>query len=104
MLKVGYARPAWLKLSPASGLGCRVRRCGSVSYVPRGSVNVFRCVGRNCARKSWADRQAAGEHGFSVESAAKAAADGDLVEEAKTVYDAVFGGKGKGMLEMQLFH
>jgi len=39
-----------------------------------------------------------------VESAAKAAADGDLVEEAKTVYDAVFGGKGKGMLEMQLFH
>ena len=35
-----------------------------------------------------------------VESAAKAVADGDLVEEAKTKYDEVFGGKGKGVLNM----
>ena len=54
----------------------------------------------NLCRKSWADRQSASETDFSVERAAKAVADGDLVEEAKTKYDEVFGAKGKGVLNI----
>ena len=49
-----------------------------------------------CARRSWADRRAAGEEGFNVCAAALAAVDADLVRQAEAEYTTVLGSKGAG--------
>ena len=53
-------------------------------------------VGTACARRSWADRRAAGEEGFNVCEAALAAVDADLVRQAEAEYTSVLGLKGAG--------
>ena len=53
-------------------------------------------VGTACARRSWADRRAAGEEAFNVCEAALAAVDADLVRQAEAEYTSVLGLKGAG--------